>query len=559
LSDLEFSKKSIKQRENEISILYNNVPILLFDLNLSKLIDFLENKGYSRKSDLESYLEEDSNNLNKCISLIYVNRVNTEAFRTLRVETTKQLYSEVPNYFTENSLANFEEFLLNIFDPTYEKFFETTLEINNQTVSFVGKWKILDSSIKKNTVLISLLDISAVKEKDLALTEMNERLDQALKMESIGRLAGGVAHDFNNILTGMMGYLDLVLMEEKLSEDSLTMISEVKSLTKDASALTQELLSFSRERTHYPIVVDLNEIIKDNLKLINTLARKNVNINFNLQVNPLYVKVDPKRFEQLFVNLIVNSIDAIISTGDIWIKTSEITEVTFNCPDLEPSKISKYARLSIIDTGIGIPEENLPKIFDPFFTTKEEGKGTGLGLSTVYGIVSQSGGCINVTSVVNKGTTFHIILPIQEVVQFSDEIQTYEPSYKIISEPVSGQRTILLIDDNNSILTILSKALLSRGFNVIATTDPLEGLHILRDQIEKIDLVVTDIVMPELSGVELIERFITNKPDIKVIFITAYIHDTNILNRVEHLNYPIVKKPFEFDNLINLIIDTLGS
>jgi two-component system cell cycle sensor histidine kinase/response regulator CckA len=558
LSDLEFSKKSIKLRENEISILYNNVPILLFELNLSRLNDFFEEMGYNTSNDLRVFLDKSPDNLNKCISMIYINRVNSEAFRTLKVNTTKQLYIELPKYFTQNSLGKLREFLLNIFDISYEKFFETTLEINSSITSFVGKWKILEPTIKKNTVLISLLDISALKAKDLALNEMNERLDQALKMESIGRLAGGVAHDFNNILTGMMGYLDLVLMEEKLSEDSLTMISEVKSLTNDASALTQELLSFSRERTHHPTIVDLNEIIKDNLKLINTLARDHVNINFNLDVSPLYVRVDPKRFEQLFVNLIVNSIDAIIHTGDIWIKTSEITEVNFECPDLETSKMNKYARLSITDTGLGIPEENLTKIYEPFFTTKEEGKGTGLGLSTVYGIVSQSGGCIHVSSVVNKGTTFHVLLPIQEVVQLSEESETYEPSYKIISEPVKDQNTILVVDDNNSILTILSKALLSKGFNVIATTDPLEGLHILRDQIDNIDLVVTDIVMPELSGVELIERFITNKPDIKVIFITAYIHDPNILSRVEHLDFPIMKKPFEFDKLIDLIIETLG-
>jgi CheY-like chemotaxis protein len=226
--------------------------------------------------------------------------------------------------------------------------------------------------------------------------------------------------------------------------------------------------------------------------------------------------------------------------------------------ELTESDISKYAEISIEDNGAGISESHIPKIYDPFFTTKEEGKGTGLGLSTVYGIVKQSGGCIRVNSKVNEGTKFSIILPI--VGNNNNEVENIKDIDKE-SEQSPGQvqrkNTILVVDDNQSILTILSRTLLMRKLNVIATANPVEGLQILRDNADTIDLVISDIVMPELSGIDLIERFITSKPDIKVIFITAYIQDPVIQKRVESLNFPILTKPFDFEKLVELVIETL--
>jgi two-component system cell cycle sensor histidine kinase/response regulator CckA len=343
-----------------------------------------------------------------------------------------------------------------------------------------------------------------------------EELRQAQKMEALGQLAGGVAHEFNNYLSIIMGYGDL-LAEEGISSEALCRsLGEIKNATQKAASLTRQLLAFSRKQIIEPSVLDLNAAIWDAHKLLRRLIPANIEVIPVLQQELGRVEADPAQIQQILINLVVNARDAMPRGGKITIETAEVAldeEYASAHPDVQEGN---YVVLSVVDTGQGIDPETLPHVFEPFFTTKQEGKGTGLGLSTTYGIVKQSSGHITVASLPGKGTTFRIYFPkVPFPVETLADIINPEA-------PAQRSKTILVVEDESALRRLIRITLEGRGYRILEAKDGAEALSILERNLEQIDLVVTDLVMPHMTGIQLREKAAVTHPSVKFLLISGY-------------------------------------
>jgi len=368
---------------------------------------------------------------------------------------------------------------------------------------------------------VILRDVSARKNSE------NE-LRQAQKMQALGQLAGGIAHEFNNYLGVVMGYSDLLAEDEAQNESVRVTVNEINTATQKAASLTRQLLAFSRKQILEPSVLDLNASILETHKLLTRLIPANISIIPALHPELGRVRADPAQLQQILINLAVNARDAMPQGGKISIETADVVldeEFASRNPEVAPGN---YVMLSVTDTGEGIDSETLPRIFEPFFTTKREGKGTGLGLSTTYGIIKQSGGHITVASVPGRGTTFRIYLP--KVVgncpdasaPLSEQLtREGEP----IPEPAAHNReTILLVEDETALRLLMRKKLESQGYRLLEAKDGAEALSICQRN-PGIDLIVSDLAMPEMTGLELRERAAVLRPNIKFLLISGYAKD----------------------------------
>ncbi len=391
-------------------------------------------------------------------------------------------------------------------------------------------------------------DISDKKEGEIEQKKLHTQLVQSQKMEAIGQLAGGVAHDFNNLLTGIQGLVGLALDElteqSQLREDLL----EVEHLSKRAGELTHQLLAFSRRNPGEPTIVKFNELINHLGKMLIRLVGEDVELQFQISDDILYINADAGQIEQIIINLIVNSRQAMDAGGRLTIKTEEVTlqghERFFATPLV---KKGPYVRLKVIDTGHGISEHIKDQIFEPFFTTKDFGKGTGLGLSMIYGLVKEHNGYIAVDSQVNLGTTMSIYFPL---IDPEAPTTTYDNS---IPEDYKGHGTILLVDDDKYVLNSLERMLKRLGYNFLSANNAFDAEKIYLENIDSIDLLLTDIVMPGKSGEELYTTLKETNPDIKAVFMSGYIADSKALQRVSEKNIPFIEKPISLTKLANIM------
>lgn len=370
---------------------------------------------------------------------------------------------------------------------------------------------------------------------------IQEQLMHSQKMESVGVLAGGIAHNFNNILTAILGYSELLLEFSDMDDESRQRVKNIESSTRKAGVMVSKLLSFARREPHEILPLNVNDVINDSVKLLEGVLDKRIGLKINLGNIP-FIEGDPNQIEQVIMNLIVNAKDAMPDGGLITVKTS-VTEIGREQSDA-PSYIEpgKYVVLTVSDTGCGIPKEILNKIFDPFFTTKEKGKGTGLGLATVYGIVKEHKGYISVQSEVDKGTSFDIYLPITGKI-----IHKVDKS-RVIS--VEGNENILLIDDDKDVLNLIKDILETHGYTVMPVNNSLTAIDIFKNHATRIQLVITDIVMPLMEGNELIKVLKDIKPDIKIIVVSGYSDEKVNKNR---LIDAFVRKPFEGVELLSTV------
>ncbi|MCE5251073.1 response regulator [bacterium] len=376
---------------------------------------------------------------------------------------------------------------------------------------------------------------------------------QAQKMESVGRLAGGVAHDFNNMLTVIIGNSDMVLSSLTPDNTLYDDITEIKSTAERATGLTKQLLAFSRQQDIEPQVINLNTVLSDMDKMLRRLIGEDIELVTFLADKLNMVRVDPGQIVQVLTNLAVNARDAMPDGGMLTLETAnvilDIDYTHFHCEVVPGS----YVMIAVSDTGTGIDEKTMSQIFEPFFTTKEKGKGTGLGLSTCYGIVKQNKGNIWVYSELGHGTTFKIYFPIVEAEPESVPIKKDETDCS-----VGG--TILLVEDDELVNDMLSRILRQKGFNVHNAHDGLEMLNYLdKNKIEKMDLLVTDLVMPHMNGKELSARLRTLHPEIRVIYMSGYT-DNSIINYGIHDGDGVfLQKPFSPETFIRKIRESLAS
>jgi PAS domain S-box-containing protein len=368
---------------------------------------------------------------------------------------------------------------------------------------------------------------------------LEEQLRQAQKIEAVGQLAGGMAHEFNNYLGIVLGYSELLLEEAGTTEGLRTNVGEIKAATQRAASLTRQLLAVSRRQVLEPKVLDVNAVVWETHKLLRRLIPGNIDLVPVLEPNLQPVKVDPAQIQQILINLVVNARDAMPQGGKVSIETANVElDEEYACRHIEVQP-GRYVMLAVSDNGSGIDEHTKARIFEPFFTTKQEGKGTGLGLSTVYGIVRQSGGHITVESALREGTRFRIYLPPTAVTELKVEDET-----PMQTEILSGTETVLVVEDEPALRRLISVSLEKRGYTVLAAEDGTEAIRILENNPGEINLVVTDIMMPKLNGLELRKKAILRQPEMRFLFISGYAEDT--IGQTAHLpkDAGYLEKPF---------------
>lgn len=398
-------------------------------------------------------------------------------------------------------------------------------------------------------VFAAALDRIRIEE---ALRESEAQLQQAQKMEAVGRLAGGVAHDFNNLLTAIKGRTELLLSEGQAVEQFESDLTEIRAAAIRAATLTRQLLAFSRRQVLEPKVLDLNQIVREIELMLRRLIGEDVILVTRLAPDLGSVQADPGHVEQVLMNLLVNARDAMPDGGAVTIETANL-ELDRRAARLEGvNQPGSYVLLQVSDTGCGIPAELHERIFEPFFTTKEQGKGTGLGLSMIWGIIKQSGGHIAVRSVLGKGSQFRILLPRGMV-----RAQALEP-VTVAPDPALGSETILLVEDEAAVRSLVRKVLERRGYTVLEATNGAEAIQLAESFPGRIDLILTDVVMPDITGPILVETLAPRLPLARVLFMSGYTDQEIIRHGVDAFHAGFIGKPFAPDELaakVRVVLD----
>lgn len=453
-----------------------------------------------------------------------------------------------------------------------------------------------DGGGDRERVILYALDTTAQR-------QLEQQVAQTQKMDTVGQLAGGIAHDFNNVLQAIIGYSDLLLASHRPTDHAFQDIMQIKQNANRAASLVRQLLAFSRRQTLRPEVMDVGEALSDLTLLLKRLLGERVQLDFRHGREIWPIKADVNQFEQVIVNLAVNARDAMPGGGSLTIRTA-------NCPVAGERPVGipagDHVMIEVTDTGEGIPPEVRQKIFEPFFTTKEIGKGTGLGLSTVFGIVNQSGGAIDVQSTVGEGTTFRIYLPRHEpgteplpeplpppraasgaeapAAAKSADTESPEPTLSPGEAPErkpseagtdpaprapepppkpatdhTGQGTVLLVEDEDPVRAVNSRALSARGYTVLEAASGLEALRLIEEHADGIDVVVSDVVMPEMDGPTLLRELRKHLPDLKVIFVSGYAEDAFRKNLPEGETFNFLPKPFSLKQLVETVKRTMAS
>ncbi len=376
--------------------------------------------------------------------------------------------------------------------------------------------------------------------------KLERQVAQATKMQAVGQLAGGVAHDFNNILTAIIGHCDLMLMRHSPGDSDYDDIQQIKHNSNRAAGLTRQLLAFSRQQTMRPQVLQLPDAVAEVSNLLKRLLGETVTLVVKHGRNIGSVRADPGQLEQVIVNLAVNARDAMPGGGTLTLQTYAVASSEVRRLGSEILPVADYTALSVTDTGVGIPPASIGKIFEPFFTTKEVGKGTGLGLSTVYGIVKQSGGYIFADSTVGKGTSFVIYLPVHH----APAVPVAEPAKARPAEPASdlwGSGTVLLVEDEAMVRAVAERALTRQGYSVVTAANGEEALELLEAG-TKIDLLVSDVVMPTMDGPTLVRHARDRYPDLPILFMSGYAEE-QLRRSIDLPRVAFLPKPFSVQQL----------
>lgn len=383
--------------------------------------------------------------------------------------------------------------------------------------------------------------------------QLEEQFRQAQKMESIGQLAGGVAHDFNNMLNVISGHAELALSQLQSTDPLHPSLTAILDATRRSADLTRQLLAFARQQPTSPQVLDLNAVVSETLKMLGRLIGENIELSWQPGPELYPVSIDPSQIDQLLANLVVNARDAINGMGRIGIKTENVSwddQAASVDIDLEAGD---YVQLSLKDTGCGMSMEIRERIFEPFFSTKKSNAGTGLGLSTVYGIVKQNHGAIRVKSTPGHGTTFVIYFP-----RYEGEPKSLQGQEKIQNQLIFGQgERILVVEDDRSLLPVSREMLQLLGYQVLTSDSPIEALELLRQPDIAVDLLLTDVIMPDISGKGLAEQAEGCRPGLPVLFMSGYTADVIGRHGVNAEDFLFLQKPFAIAELSRKIAEAL--
>jgi len=401
------------------------------------------------------------------------------------------------------------------------------------------------------SIIAYLIDTSEQKSLEMQFA-------QSQKMQAVGQLAGGVAHDFNNLLTAIIGFCDLLLARHQAGDPSFADIMQIKQNANRAANLVRQLLAFSRRQTLRPKILRLTDELAELSNLLGRLLGETVELRITHERDLGLVKVDQNQLEQVVINLAVNARDAMEDGGLLSIRTANVSEDDARALDHTLMPPAEYVLIEVSDTGCGIPKEHLGKIFEPFFTTKDVDKGTGLGLSTVYGIVKQTGGYIFAFSTVGKGTTFRIYLPRHFETEEEAAAKKAETETVEVVADLTGKGTVLLVEDEDAVRTFAVRALQTRGYEVLEAESGDVALELVDSYEGTIDLVVSDVVMPNMDGPTMVKRLQEKRPGTKIIFISGYAEDAFSKSLDSSVDFRFLPKPFSLKQLAAAVKEEMG-
>lgn len=486
-----------------------------------------------------------------------ITRINRQESLMLGYSAEEMLGQPIWNFIVENEAREAERFIKAKFDglmPPSKGLDRTYRRKDGTLVSvIIDDHFVTDGNGRISGIRTTVRDNTERKRAEKEKEKLQSQLIQAQKMESIGTLAGGIAHDFNNMLGIIIGNVDLAALQVDPADPVHKRLQEILKASRRSAETVKQLLAFARRQTISPKVLDLNETVSGMLNMLQPLIGENIDLNWKPGHGLSPVKIDPSQISQILANLAVNARDAIVGVGKITIETENVELNETYCASHKGFRQGKYTMLAVSDTGTGMPKEVLAHLFEPFFTTKDVGKGTGLGLSTVYGIMKQNNGFINVYSELGQGTTLKVYLP---------SVEAKSPGKRVESMPEKlprGTETVLVVEDEEAILSV-GKAMLEKlGYKVLTATRPREAIQITEGQEKTIQLLLTDVVMPEMSGRDLADHLKTKYPDLKCLYMSGYtanvIADHGILDE----GIAFIQKPFSTKEIAVKVREVLDS
>ncbi len=529
ITDRKRAEEALKESEQRYRMIVENVHdvIIIMDLNLKEKYrspSVVQITGYSPEEITSIPLKE---------------QIVPESYALVE----KVLAEELEKEFGEDPV-----------DPNRSRTLELELYHKNGGtvwIEITGTF-LRDNSGKPVDMLLSARDITESKKTEKEKDKLEKQLAQAQKMETVGRLAGGVAHDFNNMLSVILGYVDLAKLRLPKEHPVLKDIAEIEKAAIRSRDITRQLLAFSRKQIIEPKIIDLNELVDQTQRSLISLIGEDIDLKIIPGGNLWRVKFDPSQIEQILINLAVNARDAMLDGGKLTIETENVVLDDSYCENHDGFTPGHYVRLSVSDNGVGMDRETLPHIYEPFFTTKETGKGTGLGLATVYGIVKQNNSFINVYSEPGYGTTFNIYVP--------STTEGRETQKKSEEEPAAaGEGNILLVEDDPMVLEITKEMLESIGYGVVIAETPLDALALCEEHGASISMVITDVVMPAMSGKELRNKLAEKRPNIKVLFMSGYTADTIAHHGILDEGVHFLQKPFRLEDLARKVRELIAA
>lgn len=547
ITDYRLAKNALNKSERRYQALFNDSPVPLWEEDFTELRDYLEALKNEGIKDFRAFFDNDPSQLRICAQKIRITDVNQATLDLHQAKCKEDMYGNLERIFTDKSLEVFKEEVLAIINGQLEYEAEGEVQTLAGEPRMVSIYLKIDNSKPDETkALVATVDIT---ERE----QLKAQLLQAQRLETVGRLAGGVAHDYNNMLNVISGYSEMAIEkvspEDPLRED----LDEIFTAAKRATEVTRQLLAFARKQIISPKVIDLNQGVENMLRLLHRLIGEDIELVWSPGQSLWPVKIDPSQIDQIMANLCVNARDAIDDVGKVTIETCNVVFDQAYCSDHPGSTPGEYVMLAISDDGCGIEQENLGNVFEPFFTTKGVGEGTGLGLSTVYGIVKQNNGFIQVFSQLGKGTVVKIYLA--RSTETIDEDSKEDP----IDIPSGRGEIVLLVEDEPSMLSLAKQMLEGLGYAILKADKPGRAKELFEACKDKIDLLVTDVILPDMNGAELADQLRSINPDLKCVFMSGYTENMIARHGVLKEGIHFIQKPFtvvDFAFLLRKVLDT---
>lgn len=541
-------EEALQESELRYHHLFSHAPISIWEEDFSSLRRWMEDLRAGGVTNLKDYLDAHPQEVERALELVRVTDVNDMTVKMFDAENREQILGTLARTLKGGTMAAFTQEILAIWEGKTRYENEVTAHtFKGRQIDYLLHW---DATMRTGDtdwkhVIVAIMDITD-------RTRLREDFLQAQKMDAVGRLAGGIAHDFNNLIMTIQGYSSLLLADAPPTGSPREEAEQIKRAAGRAAALTSQLLTFSRKQVVKPRVLDLNTVVAEMNKMLTRLIGEHIHFETRLAANLGRIKADPGQIEQVIVNLAVNARDAMPNGGRLTIETraAEVDQfgVATHTGQLRPGN---YIVLKVADTGCGMTDEVKAHLFEPFFTTKGAGRGTGLGLSTVYGIVKQCGGEIIVFSAPGQGAAIQIYFQ-----QVADGVDEAAPQRRWVKLPGGGGEVLLVAEDETLVRELLCKCLRSHGYQVLDAACGTDALE-LASKAERIDMLITDIVMPNMNGDELARRLLRLRPELKVLFHSGYAEGSLLQDNLWRGRAAFMEKPFSTNALLLKVRDML--